>query len=164
MSMPAKRTVDRVVVAVDGSPASVRALVWALGHAADAGHTVEVLTTWPLRGPVFVREVSGHFCEPRWAAREAQAAAAAEALAAVEVAPAYELTVENALLVDALVRAAARAALVVVGSDGVADGPRDRRRLSERVRQAVPGPVVVLGRDAVVGHAADLIRSAAPTM
>jgi len=148
MTRSTGRTPDRVVVAVDGSPASVRALVWALGHAAGAGLRVEILTTWPMRGPVFVREVSGHFCEPRWAAREAQAAAAAEALAVVADPPAYELRIENALLVDALVRAAGRAALVVVGSDSVTDGPRDRRRLSERVRQAVPGPVVVVGQDA----------------
>jgi hypothetical protein len=148
MTRSTGRTPDRVVVAVDGSPASVRALVWALRHAAEAGLRVEILTTWPMRGPVFVREVSGHFCEPRWAAREAQAAAAAEALAAVADPPAYELRIENALLVDALVRAAGRAALVVVGSDSVTDGPRDRRRLSERVRQAVPGPVVVVGQDA----------------
>src|SRR5215207_7293307 len=91
---------DRVLVAVDGSAASVRALVWALREASDRGVRVEILTTWPMRGPVFVHEVSGHFCEPRWAAREAQAAAAAEALAVVENPPAYELTVENATLLD----------------------------------------------------------------
>jgi hypothetical protein len=57
---------DRVVVAVSGGRASVRALVWGLRHAAEHDLRVEVVTAWPLHGAVFVREVAGHFCEPRW--------------------------------------------------------------------------------------------------
>jgi hypothetical protein len=133
------------VVAVDGSPASVRALVWALRRAAELGVRVEALTTWPLHGPVFIREVAGHFCEPRWRAREVQADAVARALAVVDDAPPYELQVLNADLVDALVRESSHAVHVVVGSDGLVSAGGNRRRLSERVREAVPDRVVVIG-------------------
>lgn len=138
---------DLVVVAVDGSPASVRALGWALRHAVENDLRVEVLTTWPLHGPVFVREVSGHFCQPRWDAREAQAAAAARALATIDHAPAYDLRVENASLVDALVRAAERCVLVVMGSDRPTGASPDADRLPERVRHAVSGEIAVVGTD-----------------
>lgn len=141
---------DLVVVAVDGSPASVLALGWALRHAVENDLRVEVLTTWPLHGPVFVREVSGHFCQPRWDAREAQAAATAQALATIDHAPAYDLRVENASLVDALVRAAARCVLVVMGSDRPTGADPLPDRLPERVRHAVAGDIAVVGADGTV--------------
>jgi hypothetical protein len=144
---------DLVVVAVDGSDASVRALVWAMRFAVERGLRVEALTTWPLRGSVFVREVAGHFCEPRWRAREVQAEAVARALAAVPKAPPYELRVVNATLVDALTRARKRAVMVVMGSDG---GTEQRKglRLTEQVKRAVQGPVVVVGPDGPVDDGA----------
>ena len=143
----AVRESDLVVVAVDGSAASVRALVWAFEEAASQGMRVEVLTTWPLHGPVFVREVSGHFCEPRWEAREAQAQATAEALAVVMDQPPHDLRMENARLVEALSRviAVARPALVVLGSDQATEGEPDPRRLTVQVRRNFPRRVVVVG-------------------
>jgi hypothetical protein len=138
------------VAAVDGSAASVRALVWALRHAARRGLRVEALTTWPMHDSVFVREVAGHFCEPRWHAREAQADAVARALAQVDEAPAYDLRVVNAPLVDALVRASRRAVLVVLGSDGPDDAAPERPRLTEQVRRMIPDLVVVVGPDGPV--------------
>jgi hypothetical protein len=144
---PGRVAADLIVVAVDGSDASIRALVWALHHAVEHGLRVEALTTWPLRGPVFVREVAGHFCEPRWRAREVQAQAVARALAAVVKAPAYELRVVNAELVDALARARRRAVMVVIGSDRPDQGSDQGDRLTSRVRRTVPGPVVVVGPD-----------------
>jgi len=145
---------DRIVVAVDGSAASVRALVWALHRATELGVRVEALTTWPLHGAVFVREVAGHFCEPRWRAREVQAEAVSRALAAVDDAPPYDLRVVNADLVDALVRASARAVMVVTGSDGPASGTGVRRRLTDRLREAIPVELVLVGPDDAVdaGH------------
>ena len=136
---------DRIVVAVDGSAASVRALVWAMRRAGELGLRVEALTTWPLHGAVFVREVAGHFCEPRWRAREVQADAVSRALAVVDDAPPYELRVVNADLVDALVRASARAAMVVTGSDGPPAGAGLRRRLTDRLRDAIPVELVLVG-------------------
>ena len=136
---------DRIVVAVDGSAASVRALVWAFRRASELGLRVEALTTWPLHGAVFVREVAGHFCEPRWRAREVQAEAVSRALAAVDDAPPYELRVVNADLVDALVRASARAVMVVTGSDGPAPGRSLRARVTDRLRAALPVDLVLIG-------------------
>lgn len=138
---------DRIVVAVDGSAASVRALVWAFRRASELGLRVEALTTWPLHGAVFVREVAGHFCEPRWRAREVQAEAVSRALAAVDDAPPYELRVVNADLVDALVRASARAVMVVTGSDGPAPGRALRGRVTDRLRAALPVDLVLIGPD-----------------
>jgi hypothetical protein len=149
---------DLVVVAVDGSDASVRALVWAMRYAAEHRMRVEALTTWPLRGAVFVREVAGHFCEPRWRAREVQAETVARALAAVPKAPPYEQRVVNATLVDALARARKRAVMVVMGSDG-ATGSRSGPRLTEQVRRAVPGPVVVIGPDGPLDDGAEALAA-----
>jgi nucleotide-binding universal stress UspA family protein len=136
-----------VVVAVDGSDASVRALVWAFRHAVTQGLPVVALTTWPLSGEVFVRALPGHFCEPRWQAREVQAEAVSRALAAVAHPPAYDLRVDNAELVDALIRAGERASMVVIGSDGPADSTPTRRRTADRLRHEVEVPVVVVGPD-----------------
>jgi hypothetical protein len=144
---------DVVVAAVDGSEASVRALVWALREAARRGLRVEALTAWPLHGSVFVREVAGHFCEPRWHAREAQADAVARALAQVDEAPVHDLRVVNAPLVDALVRASRRAVIVVLGSDGPADTVPAQPRLTEQVRRMIPDLVVVVGPDGPVDEA-----------
>lgn len=137
---------DLLVVAVDGSEASVRAMVWALRHASTARLRVEALTAWPLRGPVLLKEVAGHFSEPRWRAREAQAEAVSRALAAIDDAPPYDLRVVNAEIVDALTRAGARAVLVVAGSDGPVEGSR-HRRLTARLREALGDLLVVVGPD-----------------
>lgn len=133
----------------------MRALVWALRHASRHGLRVEALTAWPLQGSVFVREVAGHFCEPRWRAREVQAEAVARALAQVEDSPVYDLRVVNASLVDALTRARRRATLVVMGSDGPGGAHRTGPRLSEQVRRSVPDVVVVIGAEEPAREAAD---------
>jgi hypothetical protein len=156
---PERRFADDVsVVAVDGSEASVRALIWGLRHAAEHGLTVEVLTAWPVHGAM-VHDVPGHFNDARWHAREVQAAAMAKALAVVEHAPPYNLSVANATAADALIRAAAQAALLVLGSDEPpsdeppsdeppsAAPPRvgnQRTRLTEQVRRLAVGRVVVV--------------------
>ena len=145
---------DRIVVAVDDSEPSVRALVWAFGKARELDLRVEALTTWPLHGAVFVREVAGHFCEPRWRAREMQAAVVARALALVDDAPPYELRVVNADLVDALKRAALRAVLVVAGTDSPAGASTSGTRLTERLRAEVPG-LVLVGPDGAEDAAED---------
>ena len=136
---------DLIVVAVDGSEASIRALVWALRRGTELGLRVEALTAWPLHGSVFVREVAGHFCEPRWRAREVQADAVSRALAQIEDAPPYDLRVVNADFVDALGRAGARAALVVVGSDALGRASSGAGRAIERIRRSLLGALVVVG-------------------
>jgi hypothetical protein len=153
-----------VVVAVDGSEASVRALVWALRYAAERDLRVEALSCWPLDGPVFVHEVGGRWCEPRWRARETQAATVARALATVDDAPSCSLHLVNAPVVDGLVRARARAVVIVVGSDGELAGRRSKRRLSEKVEDAVPGPVVVVGPDGPTSTVPSLPHAAGPSV
>lgn len=106
-----------IVVGVDGSEPSLHALAWALEHAASLGRPVEVVTVWPIHAPVFVREVGGHFCEPRWRAARVQADTVARALAEVSNPPAYALRLENAEVIDALVTAAGPASLLVLGTD-----------------------------------------------
>jgi len=144
---PSGRDAGRIVVAVDGSDASIRALAWALRRGAELGLRVEALSAWPLHGAVFVREVPGHFCEPRWRAREVQAAAVSRALAQIEDAPPYDLRVVNADVVDALGRAGLRAALVVVGSDAHRHGSARPHRPIDRIQRVVRGPLVVVGPD-----------------
>jgi hypothetical protein len=139
-----------VIVAVDGSSASVRAMIWALRHAAEKGLRVEALTAWPVHGPVFVREVTGHFSEHRWRAREIQAEAVSRALAAVDDAPPHDLRVVNAEVVDALTRASARAVLVVVGSDDVIGRAGRTGRLTDRLRRALGDVLVVVGPEGPV--------------
>ena len=42
----AEQTEDRIVVGVDGSESSARALAWAVGQAELTGATLVVITTW----------------------------------------------------------------------------------------------------------------------
>ncbi len=136
-----------VVVAVDGSDASVRALVWAFRYAAPLGLQVVALTTWPLHVDVCAVPRPRSTTDPRWQAREVQAEAVARALAAVEELPSYHLEVDNAELVDALIKAGDRASMVVIGSDGPEDATPARRHLVDRVRHEVHAPVTVVGPD-----------------
>ena len=136
-----------VVVAVDGSDAAVRALVWAFRHAVTHGLPVVALTTWPLSGDVVGLESPGRFSEPRWHAREVQAQSVARALAVVAVVPTYQLCIDNAELVDALIKAGERASMVVIGSDGPEDATPTRRHVADRLRHEVHTPVVVVGPD-----------------
>ena len=104
------------LVAVDGSDASIQALVWAFRHATDHGMHVEVLTVWPPHGSALIHEVPGHFCAARWIARTAQEDAIRQALDEVEDGPIRATRLENADTGTAIVRASARCDLVVLGS------------------------------------------------
>jgi hypothetical protein len=136
-----------VVVAVDGSDACVRALVWAFRYAAPLGLPVVALTTWPLHGETCGAPRRHTVLDPRWLAREVQAEAVARALAAVEEVPSYHLEVDNAELVDALIKAGERASMVVIGCDGPEDTNPARVHLVDRVRHEVHAPVTVVGPD-----------------
>ena len=129
------------LVAVDGTDASVSALVWSLRHAAEHDMRVEVLTAWPPQHAPLVREVPGHFCAPRWSARAAQAEVVRRAVDTVPDAPRVETTLENADAAAAIVRASAHHDLVVLG----AGSPNGRHRLIDRVRADAACDVVVVG-------------------
>lgn len=135
------------LVAVDGTDASVDALVWGLRHAAEHDMDVEVLTVWPPQHAPLVHEVPGHFCAPRWSARAAQAEAVRRAVDTVPDAPRVETTLENADAAAAIVRASAHHDLVVLG----AGAPGGRHRLIDRVLADAACDVVVVDPDRVVG-------------
>lgn len=129
-----------IVVGVDGSWGSVRALRWALTAAAERDCDVEVVTAWPHTGPVFVREVPGHHSDARQRARTAQAEAVRDALAAAPGDVPVTTVLENARPEAALTRHARGNRLLVLGATG--DGLDDE--LAERCREQVDCPVAVI--------------------
>ncbi|WP_310528529.1 universal stress protein [Nocardioides sp.] len=129
------------LVAVDGSEASIDALIWGLRYASDHDMRVEVLTVWPPHGSVFIHEVPGHFCAPRWRARGAQADVIEQALEEVADRPAIATSLENGDAADAIVRASASCELVVLGSNA----DQTPHRLTARIIDQAPCKVVVAG-------------------
>ena len=127
-------------VAVDGSPASVRALEWGLRHAAARDWRVEVLTVWPGHRSVLIHEVPGHFAEARWRARAAQQAAVRQALTEVPEGAVALARLENADAAAAIVDASARCDLMVLGSTS----SDHSHSLTDRVLEQAACPVVVV--------------------
>lgn len=139
--VPPPTTGRTCLVAVDGSEASVRALVWGLEHAIERGWCVEVLTVWPAHQSVLIHEVPGHFNAARWSAHAAQTAALRQALDRVSHEPITASRLENADAVEAIVRASTHCDLVVLGSD-----PNDSSHsLTDPVLQLSACDVVVIG-------------------
>ena len=136
-----------VVVGVNGSTASTRALRWALVTAAERHWLVEVVTAWPHTGPVFVHEVPGHHSDARERARVAQADALRRALAETPAAVPVSTVLENARPEDALTLRARGKRLLVVGTSS---GPVEEHRagLAGRCRAQVDCPVAVVPADA----------------
>lgn len=135
------------LVAVDGSEASVDALIWGFRYATDHDMRVEVLTVWPPHGDVLIHEVPGHFCAPRWEARTAQAAVIQQALEEVPGRPMIDTSLENGDAADTIVRASARAELVVLGSS-----TNDRHSpLTTRIIEQASCEVVVAGAPHAAG-------------
>ena len=114
----------RVVVGVDGTPASVAALAWALRAALDSGAELDVVTAWPDAGEVFVHEIPGHYCVPRGRAQEAQEAALVATGAGDTRVPALRTHLDNTHPVNALVEHADGAGVLVVGASHAHEGRR----------------------------------------
>ena len=83
----------------------------------------------------------GHFCAARWDAVIAQEDTIRRAADVVSTAPIGSVSVENADVAEAIVRASARHDLVVLGSGP----PHGRHRLTERIIEAATCDVVVVG-------------------
>ncbi|MFC4783818.1 universal stress protein [Nocardioides sp. MAHUQ-72] len=115
-----------VIVGVDGSAASVRALRWAVSVAAGQQWDVEVVTAWPHTGPVFVREVPGHHSDARERARSAQRDAVHAALGDAPRDVRVTTVLENARPGDALSLHATDSPLLVLGDSGDAVGAHER--------------------------------------
>lgn len=106
----------RIVVGVDGSNASVRALVWAMQEAADGGLDVEVLTAWPAHRVPMVREAPGHFNDSRNRAVVAQRRAVSQAESQLGRLPHLTERLENRPPLEALLAASSGSHMLVVGS------------------------------------------------
>ena len=142
---------DRVVVGVDDSPASVAALAWALEQARRNGCPLEVVTAWPAATEEFVREVPGHYSAPRGRAVNEQEAAL-RLVGALDAAVEVETVVVNARPQEALVERCGEGALLVVGAShrGRHGGTR-RRPVDDLCRAQAPCPVVVVPEGGLPG-------------
>jgi nucleotide-binding universal stress UspA family protein len=138
---------DVLVVGVDGSTPSIKALIWALRVGRLHGWSVEAVTAWPEAAAVLVHDVPGHSSAPRHEALRAQARAIERALAVVEDPAPLTSSVVNAHPVSALLERAAHARMLVVGSHGSTRPPsqRDRASVGDTLTLLAACPVVVVG-------------------
>jgi hypothetical protein len=105
-----------IVVGVDGSNASVRALVWAMQEAVKLELDVEVLTAWPAHRAPMVHEVPGHFNESRNHAVVAQRQVVSQAESELGRLPHLTERLENRPPLEALLDASSTSRMLVVGS------------------------------------------------
>lgn len=129
-----------VVVGVDGSADSVRALRWAVEVALRRGWSVEVVTAWPHDTPVFLHDVPGHYSDARERARLAQQQAVREATEDRTGPLRISLTLENARPERILAERAHDSRLLVLGATGA-------QGLAERCRELGTCPVAVVRDD-----------------
>lgn len=112
---------NRIVVGVDGSPLSVEALRWAIGHADALGATVQAVTGYDIPWTILLTPTYTDEDYTR-DAREALDRSVAEAID-----PASGVEVEKLLIQErpalALTHLAEGAALLVVGSHGRGELP-----------------------------------------
>lgn len=139
-------TFSRVVVGVDGSAGSTRALDWALDEARARGATLEVIHAWqpPYMGGFPFSTVVPDFAIYEEAARELMARLV-EGLDATGLPQPVKATIECTGAAAALLHAEDRADLVVVGSRGL--GGLKRWLLgsvSHQVTLHATSPVVVV--------------------
>lgn len=161
----AKNATPRIVVGVDGSPASVDALRWAAGQADLIGAAVEAVISWEYPSTSGMEFGS---LDIDWAENARAALADALAVALGEDADRVTRTVTRGHPAEVLVAAAQGADLLVVGSRGhVALPGRLLGSVSEHVAARASCPVVVvrhvpdpialgqrthhMGRDALLG-------------
>lgn len=127
-----------VVVGVDGSPDSARALRWAVEVARSRSWSVEVVTAWPHDAPVFLHDVPGHHSDARERARLVQQRALREVVPGEPDDLRLHSTLENARPERLLAERAHESRLLVLGSAG-------SHGLAERCRELASCPVAVVG-------------------
>jgi nucleotide-binding universal stress UspA family protein len=142
------RSRESVVVAgVDGSPASIAALVHAFTEARSRGGSVEVVTAWEdPPGTAQVDEERLYRAGHRWAVR-AQKAVVARATRLTREVPAIAGVVVQGDPASVLARAGEGALCIVVGrrADDPLSGASDSTR--ERCMAMASCPVIVVPRD-----------------
>ena len=129
----------RVVVGVDGSPASRRALAWALEEARRRGAMLEAVHAWSEHGRLSVADADGE-----QAAREQLAVAVGDVDTSVLAQPVGQVVVHGSAG-PAIVDVAAGAELVVVGSRGLG-GFKELLlgSVGQHVAHHAPCPVIVV--------------------
>lgn len=127
-----------VVVGVDGSADSVRALRWAVEVARSRSWSVEVVTAWPHDAPVFLHDVPGHHSDARERARLAQRQVVRDAVHEATGEVRLRTTLENARPERLLPERAHDSRLLVLGAAGSGG-------LAERCRELGTCPVAVVG-------------------
>jgi nucleotide-binding universal stress UspA family protein len=120
----------RVVVGVDGSEGSRRALTWAVHEAASRGGTVQAMIAWSWGGIDMPQHAATHPDQEREHARQILAREIEEVPEAARSGVSIASEVVEGRAADVLTAAARDAALLVLGSHG-----------HSRVRQAVLGSV-----------------------
>jgi len=127
-----------VVVGVDGSADSRRALRWAVDVALSRSWTVEVVTAWPHDAPVFLHDVPGHHSDARERARLAQLLVVGEVAGEDASEVRLRTTLENAPPERLLAERSHDSRLLVLGAAGT-------HGLAERCRELGTCPVAVVG-------------------
>ena len=137
-----KRAAPRIVVGVDGSPASVDALRWAARQAELTGAAVEAVISWDYPSTTGMEFGS---LDIDWAGNARAALVDTLHVALGDNATSITGTVTRGHPAEVLVAAAQGADLLVVGSRGHAALPgRLLGSVSERVAARAPCPVVVV--------------------
>lgn len=114
---------DRVVVGVDGTPASLAALRWALPLVGQEACPLEIVAAWTNPTQTASRQVPGHVNEERERAAAVAAEAAAVAREGLPAATAVVSTVAMGDPAEVLVERAAGARFLVLGSPRVLGRP-----------------------------------------
>lgn len=141
-----------IVVGVDGSPGSLRAMRWAIGEARLRGSAIEAVTVW--------RPNSHGAGTPR-AAEDLQLRVVREAVAELSPEPLISEEIEMGAPEEVLVRRSERASLLVIGSHGVGSARHAALgSTSEYCSRMASCPVVVLPMPATEAPRTDITSTA----
>ena len=141
-----------IVVGVDGSDGSRRALRWALAEARLRGSTVQAVTAWPTRDAV-TRMEQLDAAEARREAADLQQRGLDEVLAERPEPPALSYEVVHGDPVEVLLLASSNAEMLVVGSHNTSSISHVMLgSVSEACARMAECPVVVLPMGTPVGR------------
>lgn len=145
-----------IVVGIDGSDGSRRALRWALNEANLRGSAVEVVTAWPSRDLMAKMEILDPD-EAQRAAQVAQQGVIDEELEKFAHPPMLSYELVHGDPVEILLRASSTAELLVVGSHNTSSIAHVMLgSVSEACARMAECPVVVLPMGTPVRHRADV--------
>lgn len=141
---------QRIVVGVDGSPGSINALRWALGQARRTGARLQLVNAWSYPYSVAPMAIAIPMPTTDEMAHVASSTlkSAMEDLGGDSLEVDVEYTIVEGSAAEALVNAAAGAALLVVGSRGL--GGFSRLLLgsvSHHAAHHTPCPIVIVPHD-----------------